>query len=84
MHYCLGRDIDVAMADKEIDMVKDRLKLYREQVEEFHEKWHKEAKLLALKINIEESMPRTKRANCPASAPSEYYLRTLTIPMLGG
>ena len=59
----------------------------RQDVDEFHSKWYKKALTLSEKINITETMPRVvgtqvHRSNTPAESVSDYYKRTITIPLL--
>ena len=59
----------------------------RNQIDYYHDKWYNQAVSLAAKVDIEESMPRiarrqTTRDNPPATDASEYYKRTITIPVL--
>ena len=50
----------------------------RNQIDYDHDKWYNEAVSLAAKVDIEESMPRIADTNDA----SEYYKRTITIPVL--
>ena len=56
-------------------------------IDDYHEKWYKEAILVAGKQNVLEKAPRlcskqTNRANQLSSAPSEYYKTSFTIPVI--
>ena len=57
----------------------------KQEVDEFYNKRYK--KTLTEKINITETMPRVvgtqiHRSNTPAESVSDYYKRTITIPLL--
>ena len=58
-----------------------------EDVDEFHSKWYKKAVTLTEKINITVTMSRVvgnqiHRSNTPAESVSDYYKRTIAIPLL--
>ena len=79
--------IDVVHAYRDISMVKAALKEARCGSEKFHEIVYSDAVALAHSVGIEESYPRfasnqLHRSNTPAANASQYYQRTLTIPML--
>ena len=82
-----GRWQDIIRAHNNIGSVKKFLEDARRNVESVHSLLFQEASLLASKVNIQPSLPRlasrqTKRANTPASTPTEYYKHTITIPLL--
>ena len=59
----------------------------RQDVDEFRSKWYKKALTHSEKINITETMPRVvgaqiHRSTTPAENVSDYYKRTITIPLL--
>ena len=58
----------------------------RQDVKSFHNRISAAALIIARKINVDESLPRTgrqqHRCNVPSSSPSEYYKCQLTIPAL--
>ena len=73
----------------DVNLVKDTLKSARSgsTVDQFHSRIYKVALDIAIKVNVEESQPRTAsrqqhRGNVPSTTTSEYYLRQLTIPAL--
>ena len=83
-----GRSIDVAHAYQDISMVKAALQEARRGIDTFHEIVYLDAVALAHSVEIEESCPRIAsyqlhRSNTPAFNASQYYRRTLPIPMLG-
>ena len=58
----------------------------RQEVDEVHSKWYRKALNLTEKINILETIPRVvgtqiHRSNTPAESLSDYYERTITIPL---
>ena len=82
-----GRSIDVAHAYQDISMVKAALQEARRGIDTFHEIVYSDAVALAHSVEIEESCPRIAsyqlhRSNTPAVNASQYYRRTLAIPML--
>ena len=59
----------------------------RQDVDELHSKWYEKALTLSEEINITETTPRVvetqiHRSNTPAESVSDYYKRTITIPLL--
>ena len=59
----------------------------RHYTDDYHEKWYKEAILIAGKQNVLEKTPRlcskqTNRENQPSNAPSKYYKRSFTNPVI--
>ena len=82
-----GRYVDVVRANRVVSLVKSALQRNREAVDLFHNRVYKKAIQIATMVNVEESAPRTTgrqthRSNVPASCPSEYYCRLITIPMV--
>ena len=82
-----GRYLDIVKAYEQISIVQTALKNAREDIDTFHSGMYTKVKQVASKVNINESRLRTvgrqqHRNNIPATAESEYYKRTLTIPML--
>ena len=82
-----GKSIDVVHAYRDISMVKAALKKARCGSEKFHEIVYSDAVALVHSVGIEESYPRIAsyqlhRSNTPAANASQYYQRTLTMPML--
>ena len=63
------------------------LKNIRENVDTHHNKWFETVSKMCSSVGTTPSMPRTcgrqcHRTNTPASTPSEYFKRTITIPIL--
>jgi hypothetical protein len=63
------------------------LERVRNEVDERHDLWYKEAESLAESVGTLPEKPRTTTkqkhcANTPADSPSEYYKRIITIPFL--
>ena len=59
----------------------------RHNIDDYHEKWYKEALLIPGKQNILDKTPRlcskqTNRVNQSLGTPSEYYKRSFTIPVI--
>ena len=82
-----GRWQDIIRAHDNIKSVRQSLEDARKNVDLFHSTWFQEASQIASAVNVEPSVPRTthrqtKQANTPASSPSEYYQRVITIPFL--
>ena len=82
-----GKWQDIARAYKDIKLVKESLSKARGSVDSFHRNWYEESCLLGLKVNVLPSVPRTnnrqtQRTNTPATSESEYYKRTISIPLL--
>ena len=82
-----GRYVDVVRAYNEVSFVKSPLQSTRESVDSFHSLVYSKALEIAESVDVQESMPRTtgrqhNRSNVPASCPSEYYQRVVTISVL--
>jgi hypothetical protein len=82
-----GRYIDIVNAYNHINFVLTTLKHAREDIEATHSRMYDRAVHLASSVSVTESLPRTTnwqqhRSNTPATMPSEYFKRTLTIPAL--
>ena len=74
-------------AVSEMNSVKATLQDVRNNVEEHHGKWFAEVEELCACVNTEPSLPRLcgrqrHRPNVPAQSPSEYFRRTISIPVL--
>lgn len=69
---------------KEVKTVVDKLQLFRDQVEEFHDSWFETSLEMATKIDVEPVLPRSQRRKLGGkTTPSQYYKQELTIPLLG-
>ena len=71
----------------EINTLTASLKEVREQVNYYHSRWYETVSEMCDKVGTTPSMPRiwsrqSHRASTPASSPSEYFKRTITIPLL--
>ena len=82
-----GRYIDIVRVYGQIKIIETALKDARREIENCHSLMHAKAVQVATKVHVSESLPRTagrqlQRNNVIASTTSEYYKRTLTIPML--
>ena len=82
-----SKSIDISDGLHLIESLKALVITRRQKVDEFHNKWYKEALTLTEKINITDIMPRVvgthiHRSNIPAGSVSDYYKRTITIPLL--
>ena len=70
-----------------VSTVIETLKSVRVNIDHHHEKWYKEAVRIAETINVAPSKPRTCafqrfRANAPADTSSDYFRRTISVPVL--
>ena len=79
--------IDILQEMNLITALKSLCSNMRHNIDDCHEKWCKEAILIAGKQNILEKAPRlsskpANSANQPSSTPSEYYKRPFTIPVI--
>ena len=82
-----AKRIDICDGLHLIESLKALVITRRQEVDEFHSKWYKKALTLTEKINITETTPRAAgiqiyRSNTPAESVSDYYKRTITIPLL--
>ena len=69
-----------------IQALKNLAMTARNQIDHYHGKWYRQAVSLAAEVDIEKSMPgiasrQSTRDNPPASNASEYFKRTITIPV---
>ena len=79
--------IDATEAIENITLLFSMLMRLRNEIDSVHEEWYTEAVSIASKMGTIPVQPRTvtvqvHRSNAPASSPSEYYKRNLTIPFL--
>ena len=94
LHYLLGltrslqqEEKDIVQAVSEVDTLTSSLKNIRENVDTHHNEWFESVSEMCSSVGTTPSMPRTcarqrHRTNTPASTPSEYFKRTITIPIL--
>ena len=78
---------DIVQAVAEIDHLKTVLRDVREKVDVYHGKWFSKVEEMCECVGIQPSLPRRcgrqrHRSNVPAQTPTEYYRRTITVPML--
>ena len=78
---------DIVQAVSEIDNLMSALLDVRENVDTHHSMWFTEVEKKCEALGIQPSLPRlcgrqAHRSNTPAQTPSEYYRRTVTIPVL--
>ena len=79
--------IDVIESTEKLSLLTSMLMRLRTEIDAIHEDWYTEAVKLAGKVGTVPLQPRSimvqaYRSNTPASSPSEYYKRNLTIPFL--
>ena len=91
LHYFLGltRSLqqeakDIVQAVSEVDTLTSSLKNLREN---HHNEWFETVSEMCSSVRTTPSMPRTcgrqrHRTNIPASTPSEYFKRTIIVPIL--
>ena len=78
---------DIVQAVSEIKTLPSSLKQVRENVDSYHSRWFETVSKMCNEVRTTPSMPRTcgrqsHRASIPASNPSEYFRRTITVPIL--
>ena len=80
--------MDIVRAHREVSVVKRHIEENRKKVDEFHRRIYSTALTLASKVGITEDMPgiiqgrQQHRANPDARTPSDFYRRTITVPLL--
>ena len=82
-----SKSIDICDGLHLIESSKALVITRRQEVDEFHNKWYKKALIFTEKINIIETIPRIAgtqihRSNTPAENMSDYYKKTIIIPLL--
>ncbi len=78
---------DIVQAVSEIKTVTSSLEQVRENVDSYHSRWFETISEMCREVGVIPSMPRIcshqhHRANTPASDPSEYFRRNITVPIL--
>ena len=78
---------DIVNSVSEINTLISSLEQVRASVDSHHDKWFNTISRMCNEVGTTPSLPRTcsrqhHRANVPASTPSEYYKRTISIPIL--
>ena len=82
-----GKTIDIIHAAKEIDVLVTTIHKIRNDIGTYHSKWYSSVEKMCTIAETVPSIPRTcclqtQRSNVPADSPSQYYLRTLSIPII--
>ena len=78
---------DIVAAVSEIDTVTATVQNVRDNIDTHHSQWFLTITEMLSEVGIEPSVPRrcgrqTQRSNVPADTPSEYFRRTISIPVL--
>ena len=78
---------DIVQAVSEIKTLTSSLQQVRENVDSYHSKWFETVSKVCNEVGTTPSMLRIcgcqrHRASIPASNPSEYFRRTITVPIL--
>ena len=78
---------DIVKAVQEIDRLERILTEKRQNVDSIHSEWFEEIDKMCRSMGVEPSLPRLcgrqqNQDNIPAQTPSQYYRRTVTIPVL--
>jgi hypothetical protein len=78
---------DIVAAVKEIDSIISTLQDVRVNISTYHASWYSVVETMCSDVSTEPSIPRRcgrqiHRSNIPADTPSEYYCRTISIPLL--
>ena len=78
---------DIVAAVGEIKTVTLTLQDVRDNIDNYHSRWFSVVEKMCGDVGTEPSVPRrcsrqTHRSNVPASTPSEYYCRSLSIPLV--
>ena len=82
-----GKSIDILDGFRLVQSLKDLVCAIRNNIDQYHAKWYSEALHLATSVNTEENSPRScplqrNRANPPAESVSDYFKKSLTIPLV--
>ena len=78
---------DIVRGWNHVKITHKRVKEIRQDVDKHHATWFSESTVMAEKVGEEPRIPRRcarqiQRNNVPATTPSEYYKRAISIPML--
>lgn len=78
---------DIVSAVREIENVTATIQDVRDHIQMHHSKWFLTVEKMCSDVGIVPSLPRRcgrqmHRSNIPADSPSEYYCRTISIPLL--
>ena len=87
MKLSQSKDNDILDEIHLIESLKSLAAYMRREVDYFHDIWYTQALSLAKDVNVLEAKPRTCRrqinwSNLPADDVSEYYKRSITIPLI--
>ena len=82
-----NKSIDINHGIHLIQSLKDHIVAMRNNIDFYHLEWYNKALELASQVDVSEAKPRTcgrqiNRGNTPADTASEYFKRTITIPMI--
>ena len=82
-----GEAKDIVVAVSEINTVISTLQDVRENIETYHSTWFTTVQKMCEDVGTDPSIPRRcgrqlYRSNHPATTPSEYYRRSLSIPLI--
>ena len=77
---------DIVTIVNEIDTVTTTLQSVRDNIGTHHSQWFSTVEKMCADVGTEPSLPRRSgrqihRSNAPADTPSEYYCRSISIPM---
>ena len=78
---------DIVQAVSEINHVKATLQDVRDNIEKFHDEWFAIVEKMCDSVHVQPSLPRLcgrqcHRASVPAQSPSDYFRRTISIPIV--
>ena len=78
---------DIVAGVKEINTVTSTLQNARDNIDTHHSKWFRTVEKMCNDVGTEPSLPRRcgrqiHRSNVPADTPSQYYCRSISIPVL--
>ena len=78
---------DIVQAVSEINNVKATLQDVRNNIEKYHDEWFADVESMCDSVGVELSLPRLcgrqrHRPNVPAQSPSDYFRRTISIPIV--
>ena len=83
----LSKSLQYRNAQDIVKITHKRVKEIRQDVDKHHATWFSESTVMGEKVGEEPRIPRRcarliQRNNVPATTPSEYYKRAISIPML--
>lgn len=79
--------MDIIQAVKEIDTEIETIQKIRDDIETYHDQWFTEIEKMCDITDTVPSIPRmcshqTQRSNTPANSPSQYFICTVSIPLI--